>query len=59
MWNIKYDTNEPMYETETDTEKRLVVAKGEWSRGRDGLGVSDQQRQTIIYRMDKQQNSTA
>ena len=29
MWNIKYDTNEPIYETETDTENRLVVAKGE------------------------------
>ena len=41
MWNIKYDTNEPIYETETDTENRLVVAKGEWTGGRDGLGVSD------------------
>ena len=39
MWNIKYDTNKPIYETETDTENRLVVAKGEWSGGRDGLGV--------------------
>ena len=29
MWNIKYDTNEPIYETESDTENRLVVAKGE------------------------------
>ena len=29
MWNIKYDTNKPIYETETDTENRLVVAKGE------------------------------
>ena len=27
MWNLKYDTNEPIYETETDTENRLVVAK--------------------------------
>ena len=27
MWNLKYDTNEPIYETETDTEDRLVVAK--------------------------------
>ena len=29
MWNLKYDTNELIYETETDTgiENRLVVAK--------------------------------
>ena len=25
MWKLKYDTNEPIYET--DTENRLVVAK--------------------------------
>ena len=40
MWNLKYGTNEPIYETEIDsqTEIRLVVAKGvgrEW----DGMGV--------------------
>ena len=31
MWNLKYNTNEPIYETETEsrTENRLVVAKGE------------------------------
>ena len=36
MWNLKYDTNGPIYETETliDIEKRLVVAKGEGDRGR-------------------------
>ena len=22
MWNLKYDTNEPMYETETDSQTR-------------------------------------
>ena len=29
MWNLKYGTNEPMYETETDsqTENKHVVAK--------------------------------
>ena len=29
MWNVKYDTNEHIYETNrlTDTENRLVVAK--------------------------------
>ena len=31
MWNLKYDTNEHIYETERimDIENRLVVAKGE------------------------------
>ena len=31
MWNLRYGTNELIYETETvtDTENRLVVAKGE------------------------------
>ena len=38
MWNLKYGTNELIYETETDsqTENRLVVAKGEGGeRGMD------------------------
>ena len=32
MWNLKYDTNECIYESETDladTENRLAIAKGE------------------------------
>ena len=35
MWNLKYGTNEPIYRTETDsqTENRLVVAKGEGGGG--------------------------
>ena len=35
MWNLKYDTNEPIYKTEINTslENRLVIAKGE---GKDG-----------------------
>ena len=43
MWNLKYDTNELIYETEIDSniENRTVVAKGEERRGRDGLGVWD------------------
>ena len=57
MWNLKYDTTEPIYETETDsqTENRLMVAKGEWGRERDGLGVWGWQMQTITFRMEKQQ----
>lgn len=37
MWNLKYDTVEPIYETETritNVENRLVVAKGVWGRRR-------------------------
>ena len=35
MWNLKHDTNEHIYETETDsqTENRLVVAKREEGGG--------------------------
>ena len=37
MWNIKYNTNELIYETETDsqTENKFMVTE----RGRDKLGV--------------------
>ena len=35
MWNLKYDTNEPIYKTETDSdiENRLVIANGEGGGG--------------------------
>ena len=37
VWNLKYKTNEPIYETEMgqQIEKRLVVAKGKgnWELG--------------------------
>ena len=61
MWNLKYDTNELIYETETDSgdiENRFVVAKGEGGWEREGLGIWDYQMQTIIYRMDKQHGPT-
>ena len=34
--------------------ERLVVAEGEDGWGRDGVGVPDQQVQTITHRMDGQ-----
>ena len=49
MWNLKYDTKEPIHET----ENRLVAAKGEGVAGRDGMGDWGQQMQAIIYGMDK------
>ena len=56
--NLKYDTNEPIYETETDsqTENRLVVAKGE--KPKNGLGILGYQMQSITQGRDKKQNST-
>ena len=47
MWNLKYGPNKLFYKTETDTE----------NRGREGVGVWDQQMQTSIYRMDQQESS--
>ena len=45
MWNLKYDTNELIYETEThsQTENRLVVVKGEegWGGWTGSLGLVD------------------
>ena len=42
MWNLKYDTNEPIYKTETDSQTERTnpwLPRGAW--GRDGLGVWD------------------
>ena len=45
MWKLKYNRNELTYKTErdslTDTENRLLVAKRDMRRGRNGLGVWD------------------
>ena len=47
MWNLKYDTNELIYKTETDSrhrkqdiENKRMVTKGE-RRERDELGIWD------------------
>ena len=44
MWNLKYDTNEFIYETETgrptDRKKKIMVIKGEREK-RDKLGAWD------------------
>ena len=54
MQNLKYGTNEPMYQRNTDLENRLVVAKGKGGRKWDGLAIWGQQMQTIAFRTDKQ-----
>ena len=57
MWNLKYDTNEPVYKTVTDsqTQRTKLWSPGQREVGRDGLGVWGWQMQTIMFRMDKQQ----
>ena len=56
----KYDTNEPIYETETDpqTQRTDWWLQGRGVQGRDGVGVWDQEMQTLKQRMDKQQGPT-
>ena len=48
-WNLKYDTDEPIYETETEpqTENRLVVAKGEEVGGGMEWEVGDSRRKLL------------
>ena len=45
MWNLKYDTNEPIYETETDsrtwrTDLWLPMGKGLEERWTGSLGLA-------------------
>ena len=61
MQNLKYDTNELIDKTETDsqdTDKELTVTKGKKAWGRHKLGVWDQQIQNTMYKTDKQQGAT-
>lgn len=37
--NLKYDTNEPVYKTETDTENKFMVNKEERAQWSGKLGV--------------------
>ena len=59
MWNLKIDTNELIYRTETDSQTQktnLWLPKGKG--GRDKLGVWGQQIHTTVYKIDKQQGPT-
>ena len=59
MWNLKYNTNEHTYQQKQTLKYRgqICGCQGGARWGRKGLGV-DQQMQTVIYRMDKQQSPT-
>ena len=54
MWNLKYDANESVYQTDPQTQSRLM-AVGRVEVGRVGwigsLGLSDANYDTITYRM--------
>ena len=57
MQNLKYNTNEPIYKTETDSQtERTDLCLPRESGGGGGLRVWDQP--TIIYRLYKQQGPT-
>ena len=48
MWNLKNNTNESIYKTETDSgNRKLTVTKGERERERDKLGVIN--RYKLLY----------
>ena len=54
MWNLKNDTNEPIYKTETDSQTLrtdLWSTKEKGGRGRDKLGGWDRHMHTTIYKI--------
>ena len=56
MWNLKYDTNQHIYEPKRSSQTHgtaLRLPRWGWLGG-DGLGVWDAQRQSIIYKMSRQ-----
>ena len=56
MWNLK-NTDELIYKTETDlwAQKRNLWLPKQKVGGKDKLGIQDQQIQTIICKIDKQE----
>ena len=56
MWNLKYDTNELIYKTETGSQTWRTVLRlsGGDGAGEGWTGSLGQQIQMIIYRIDKQ-----
>ena len=54
----KNDTNEPIYKTETDSQTQKTNFGYQRGKGGGQLGLSDQQIQTTIYKIDKQQDPT-
>ena len=55
MWNLKYDTNELIYKTQTYRHRKQTYGYQRGKGGRVKLGVWDQQIQATVYKIDKQQ----
>ena len=58
MWNLKHGTNEPIYNTELDSQTEIRLIVGERTGERSAPGIWGWQIQTITYRMDEQQGLT-
>ena len=55
MWNLKYGTNKPIYETkQTHGQEQACGCQGGEGREKNGVRVWGQQMQTITFRMNKQ-----
>ena len=39
MWNLKYDTNEPIYKTDSETRRTRLWLPRRHGEGEGGLGV--------------------
>ena len=50
MWNLKYDTNEPVYEKEKESQNRLELREG-WI-GRCKLLYTKQINKVLLYSME-------
>ena len=60
MLNLKHDTNELIYETETESWTQrtdLHLLRGRECWGRNGLEIWNQKMQAIVQRMDRQLGS--
>ena len=61
MWNLKYDTNERIYETQTDSQTErtdLWLPRGRGGRGGKDWELGISRCKLVYYRMDKQQVCT-
>ena len=52
MWNVKYDTNELIYKSETDSQTQKINLWLPKGKGRRGINQG-QQIHTTIYKIDK------
>ena len=61
MWNLKYDANQNMYETETDSQTQRTDLDPRARRGEGGEDSEfrDEQRQTATEQVDKQRGPIA